>query len=91
MGRIKRGVGRGSHLQTLLKGGVAQRPALPANRSRTYSAFNFMQAFPRTPYMHCEKVAQLEENVTGLSADTRLGFGDANRRRRLGRKGLCVL
>ena len=53
---------------------VVWHNALPANRSEIYSAFNFMQACPPTPYSRCEKVVQLEGNVTGLSADTRLGF-----------------
>ena len=62
------------NLQSLPSWCVAQRAA----RQPFYNVFSFQlhACLPpsHTPYIHCEKVAQLEGNVMGLSADMRLGF-----------------
>ena len=61
------------NLQSLPSWCVAQRAA----RQPFYDVIQLSTSCmpnPLTPYIHCEKVAQLEGNATGLSADMRLGF-----------------
>ena len=73
-GRIKRGVGEEKSPSKPCQGGVAQLPA----RQPFQDVFSYQlhAGLPfHTPYIHCEKVVQLEENVMGLGADTRLGLG----------------